>query len=258
MAELERDLRELGTALEFPPTPDLATAVRRRLAAEPALGPRFRFGGRRALVLAFAVLAVAVGATMAVPSARTAILEWLGLRGVQIERTETSPARGPAAGSDLSDAERSLGEPVTLDEARARARYRVVVPPEELGEPDAIYFLESGPGGQVSFAYRDDGELAVLVSEFAAGLDRDFIYKSVGPNTRVERADVDGQLGWWLEGEPHEFVYLDRELGDIRPETLRLATNTLLWVRGDLTLRIEGADLTKERALRIAEGFRPA
>ena len=42
-------------------------------------------------MLAFAVLAVAVGAAMAVPQARTAILEFFRLRGATVERVETLP-----------------------------------------------------------------------------------------------------------------------------------------------------------------------
>ena len=39
--------------------------------------------------------------------------------------------------------------------------------------------------------------------------------------------------------------------GAVREAPARLAGNTLLWQRGDLTLRLE-ADITKERALAIA------
>lgn len=256
MADLERDLRDLGAALDFPPTPDVATAVRRRLAAEARPAPRL--SRRRALVLAFAVLAVAVGAVMAVPPARTAILDWLGLRGVRIERTPTAPSAGTTTTRGLSDAELALGERVTLAEARRRARYPILVPPASLGDPDAVYFDPAAPGGQVSFVYRDGDEIRLLVSEFRASVEEEFIEKSAGPGTRIEAVAVNGQPGWWLEGEPHEFFYLDRASGQMRPETLRLAANTLLWVSGERTLRIEGENLTRAEAIRIAEAFRPA
>ena len=203
-------------------------------------------------MLGFAVLLVAVGAVLAVPQARTAVLEWLGLRGVTIERVETAPT----ATTDLQDAafQRGLGEPVTLAEARRRARYEVAVL-EALGEPDAVFFYASAPGGQVSFVYRDDaGEIEALVSQFRAGLDDDFIYKSAGPETKVEPVSVDGARAWWLEGAPHEVLYVD-ESGDPIFEQTRLAANTLLWERGETTVRLEG-DFTKEEALRIAESGR--
>ena len=43
----------------------------------------------------------------------------------------------------------------------------------------------------------------------------------------------------------------------VRPETLRLAANTLLWQRGDALLRLESA-LPLEESLRIARSAQPA
>src|SRR5918999_1811698 len=92
MPELELALVELGQGLDFPPTPDLSTRVRARIAAERTPKPRFVvLPARRTLVIALAVLAVSVGALMAVPGTRAAILELLGLRGVTIERVDTLP-----------------------------------------------------------------------------------------------------------------------------------------------------------------------
>ncbi len=252
MPELERELRALGATLEFPSTPDLATSVRRRVAAEaPARRP---FSFRRGLVGAFAVLLVAVAAVMAVPQARTAVLEWLGLRGVTIERVPTSPtvtAPAPPAVEELF-----LGRPVTLAEAGRRVRFPLVPPPPELGEPDAVYLSEAVSGGQVAFVYLDrENEVRMLFTQFRAELDEGFISKTVGPGTEVDFVSVGGERGWWLEGEPHEFLYVDPETSEPRPATLRLAENTLLWQRGELTLRIEG-DLSRAEAVRIAEGVR--
>ena len=241
MPDLERDLRELGASIDYPPTPDVAEAVRRRI-VEPK---RRRPWRRPAFVIALAVLAIGVGAVMAVPQARSALLEWLGLRGVEIERVPTQPA-APAVGADLD-----LGERVTLAEARRLARYRVLVPAEEA---DGVYFSPLLPGGQVSFVYGTNGRTRLLVSEFRAGVEEQFIRKAAGPGTRVDRVRVNGGRGFWLEGAPHEFVFLDPQ-GNPSLETLRLARNTLLWEQGGLTLRIEG-DVTKEEALRVARGMR--
>lgn len=251
MPELERDLRALGAILEFPPTPDLAAPVRRRLAAaEPA---RRRFSLPRGLVVAFAVLLVAVAGVLAVPQARTAVLEWLGLRGVTIERVATAPTVTETAPGSPAVEDLFLGRPVTLDEARRRLRYPLLPPPAALGEPDAVYLGEALSGGQVAFVYLDGDEVSALFTQFRAEIEEDFIYKTAGPGTEIEPVTVAGEPGWWLEGRPHEFVYIDPESGQPRPETLRLARNTLLWQRGELTLRIEG-DLSREEALRIAEG----
>jgi hypothetical protein len=244
MPELELQLRELGARIEFPPTPNLAGAVRGRLAAEPM---RHTFALRRTVVIAVAVVAVSVAAVMAVPQARTAILDWLGLRGVTIERVPTQPTAPVAA--DLR-----LGDRVSLAEARRRAGYRVLVPrTADLGSPE-VYYAAGSSGSQVGFVYRSETGVHLFITEFKGSLNRDFIEKSAGPETTIERVTVHGEPGFWLEGEPHEFYYVD-EHGLPILETVRLAGNTLLWTQGALTLRLEG-ELTKAEALRIAESTR--
>ncbi len=246
MPELERELRELGASLAFPPTPELAAAVSTRLATPP---PR-RLPRRRALVLAFAALVAALASAMAVPQARTALLEWLGLRGVNVERVETAPT----ATRGLDEAELDLGTRVSLAEARRRVRYRLAPAPALLGDPDAVYLDERSPGPAVAYVYRGArGGVRLLVTQFRAGLSEEFIYKAVGPGTEVRPVEVRGARAWWLEGEPHEFVYTNRQ-GEPFPETLRLAANTLLWERGGVTYRIEG-EIGRARALAIAEAF---
>ena len=116
MPELERTLVALGRGLAWPETPPLARDVRARLAA----GDRRRFAvlERRTLALAVAILAVAVGAVMAVPQTRAAILEFLGLRGVTIQRVEELPTVPKQ--SDLG-----LGQ---LEEVAARDHEAIVLP----------------------------------------------------------------------------------------------------------------------------------
>ena len=242
MPELELALAELGRSIEFPPTPDLAARVREGIAAEGA--PRRRvtlFPARRALVVALAVLAVSVGALMAVPGTRAAILEFFGLRGVTIERVDTLPTVPKTA--DLN-----LGDRVSLDRARELAAYEVVIP-QSLGDPDEVYFSDFPPGGMVSFVYGSSAEPRALFTQFRATVE-DAFFKKVEAGTQIEDVIVRGQPGFYLSGNPHVFGYLDED-GQFREETLRLVGNVLLWERGELTLRLEG-DITKTQALRIA------
>src|SRR5215207_4469517 len=78
MSELETRLAALD--IEWPETPDVAAAVRQRLAETDAP----RRGLRRRLAVAVAAFLVALGGVMAVPSARSTVLDWLGLDGVEI------------------------------------------------------------------------------------------------------------------------------------------------------------------------------
>jgi hypothetical protein len=242
MSELELALVDLGRSLEFPPTPELAPSVRARLAESRA--PRFEFARRRTLALALVVLAVVVGAVMAVPQTRAAILEFFHLRGVTIERV------GEIATVPVKPNFNQLfvGQKVSLAEARRRADFEVVVP-ETLGDADGVYFQDTPPGGMVSFVYGTLERPRALVTEFRATVE-DMVFKKVAPTTQIESVQVDGQPGYWLSGGAHEFSYADRN-GQFRQELVRLAGNTLLWERGALTLRLE-ADITKAQALRIA------
>ena len=237
MTELERELRELGAHVEYPPTPDLAPRVRAHL-DEPRRG---WFPLQRALALGFVVLLVTVGALLAVPQTRSAILEWLGIKGVEIERVETLPTVPREARPDL-------GERVTLEEAERQAAYEVLVP----ARFEKVFFRTSPPGGQVSFVWRSGGRELIL-SQFQ-GRAVPFAQKLVGPGTRVEQATVSGMPGVWLAGAPHVFVYEDRA-GNFREERRRLAGNVLLWEQGGLTLRLEGAR-TKDEALAVAASLR--
>ena len=226
MPELEARLVELGRSVEFPPTPELAPAVRR------GLGERRPW--RRPAAVALAVLVVALGAALAVPAARTALLDWLGLRGVNIVRVEHLPVV-PASG-DLD-----LGRRVTLADARRRAPW-VLVPADA---PDRAYVNTNLPGGKVSLLWGTPSKVRLLLTEFRG---RAYIDKLLEPGTKVEKVEL-GALGVWLEG-PHVVGFRDRD-GIFRESTARLVGNTLLWQQGDVTLRLEG-DLSKEEALRIA------
>ncbi len=224
MPDLERTLHELAAATRYPSTPELSASV---IAAIPVQRRR-RW---RLVVIALAAAIVAVGVALAVPPARSAILDWLGLGPIEVRRVEKLPRvpRNP---------ELSLGQKTTLGDARRRTRFRVLLPPGRL--PDAVYVR----AGEVSLIY---GRL--LLSELR-GRDVLVARKVVGPGTRTEDVSVAGAPGLWLAGAPHVFAYLD-EHGAFRQGRIRLAGNTLLWERGRLVLRLEGAR-TKRQALRIA------
>jgi hypothetical protein len=241
MPELEHALRRLGERVEFPPTPDLASRVRRGLEEAP---PRRWRPSRRALAVALAVLAVGVGTAFAVPSARSTILDWLGITGVDIVRVDELPAVAPPA--DLG-----LGEQVTLAEARTRVPYDVVVPHAKgLGDPDAVYVARHGSSYQVSFLWGTPDRVRLLVSEFRGFAMAE---KMAQPGTNTELVRVHGQPGVWFAGAPHVFLYTDG--GDPEEETMRLVERALVWQRGPLTLRLEG-EISKQDALEIARSVR--
>ena len=248
MSELELELRELQ--IDWPETPDLATTVQTRLAAPPR---RRAWLARPAWQLAVACVALIVAVVMAIPPARAAVLDFLGFGSVRITREEPRPSR---FGQALV-----LGDPVTLEQAR---RAFPVLVPEAVGDPDAVYLYDQpAMGPRVDFVYRARPGLpsssntgaGMLVTEFRA-VASPLIEKSIGSGAKVERLEVGGDPAFFLSGAPHGFAYLDPESQNANFEEQRLAGNTLLVERSDgVLLRIE-ADISRERAVEIAESMR--
>jgi len=138
-----------------------------------------------------------------------------------------------------------------------------IVRPRLAGLPRPEYYLlHFTSGGEVSLAYRAGPGLpaaptthvGLLLFEFRGTFNPQFLQKVVGTGTVVEPVRIDGAAGYWIVGRPHEVMLVDRH-GRPFPETVRLAGNTLVWQRGELTMRIEGR-FGKAKALRIARSVR--
>ena len=236
-------LRGLALEIRYPPTPDLARAVRRRLDAGDVPVPApWRSGWRlfrRSSLAALVILLLVAGAVLAVG---------IGLRGLSIVFVESSP---PAIGGRLE-----LGTPMTLAEAQAGAPFGVMVPTGEIGEPDEVYVEEPGGVYRVSLVYRSDTDSAavdMLITEFQARTEQDVAVKELGPGATAEAVRVGGESGFWISGEPHALVYLHPSGGTFE-DRVRLVDDVLVWQRGEVTLRLEGA-ASREAALRVAESM---
>lgn len=88
----------------------------------------------------------------------------------------------------------------------------------------------------------------ITVDRIDGFLDEDLVTKVLGGGTGIERVDVDGRPGLWIDGDPHELVIRDADGAIV---TRRFAGNTLLWQDGDTIHRIEGAE-TLDDALALA------
>ena len=240
MAELERDLR--AVSVEWPPAPELAAHVRAQL-AEPPPG----IAWRRPLVVALAVLAVAIAAAFAVPSARTAILRWLGLQHVSVVRVEHLPPTRRLTTADL-------GEPMSLRKVRTIVPFDPLLPS---ARPDSIFVFRGLGGTRVTFVYGDVARPRHTLSEFRGVGVTKYVEKLVGSGTDVQQLKVGASPGLWLSGKPHAVYYaLPGAFGNVFQNLPILAGNTLVWERADgLTLRLEG-ELTKGEALRLAKSLR--
>jgi hypothetical protein len=261
------DDRELGAALvavgrdlAFPEVPALAPAVVRRLEEEPvparerrliALPGLLRRPGRRVALALAAVLILAGGA----------VAGGLLVRGVRIliAPETTTPPPSPTLSGPLGRT-LFLGEEVTLAQALQRVEFEVLVP-TAAGLPEPVAYVDDDPpGGRVSLVYRagpglpetEETGVGMLIMQFRGRLELPFLEKLVRAD-QIREVEVAGARGYWVEGE-HVLIYLD-ERGRSFDERSRVAGNTLLWQRGEVTFRLESA-LSMEEAIRIAESMR--
>jgi len=253
LIEMEEQLSRLGAELVWPPTPNIAPAVRLRIATHRRQAPaaRWAMAAAAAVVLSLAALA-------AYPPSRDAIAGWINLhtffRTVPHLATPSPLPPGPL-GKRLG-----LGDSTTLPKARAALKWQLLLP-ASLGQPDEVYLQppsDAPSGGEVTLVYAARpglpaaGETGVgaLITEARGAINSDYFGKTIGPGTTIEPVTVTGGSGYWIAGAPHVFAFVD-SAGNVRFETARLATNTLLINRGGTVVRIEG-NLTKAQALEIA------
>lgn len=241
MNELERALTAVGRSLDVPEAPDLVPAVLAQLGSRSPARPE-----RRRWILAVALVVVAaLAATLAIPDARSALFRFFSIGGERIELVEALP-EVPVQ----DDLELALGEQVTLAQARRTSSFplRVLVEP-----PDRVYV---GERGTVWFLYGSPERPRLLFAQSSLlPPGEDVLLKKLsGPETGVERVDVDGSPGIFLSGEAHFLVLLD-ENGFIVEESARLARDVLIWERGGVGYRLEG-DLSLDEALRLARSLR--
>jgi len=263
---LEQQLIQLGRAVDWPATPRLRVEI-------PVLGRREGRGegrpawldallgspwGRPVAVAVAALLIVAITLTAYTPS-REAIANWINLH-VNIQRVQQLPTPSPLPSGTLGS-ELGLGLPYTLEGAQNLVKWQITVP-ADLGRPDAVYVRTLPEGGEVTLVYaRAPGipvagqtGVAVLVTEVRGAVRADYFSKMLGPDTTIEQVLVRGRSGYWVAGSPHIFMFQDAS-GQPYPDTLRLATNTLIFDSGNGTITRIEAYTSKERAIQIANSL---
>ncbi len=142
----------------------------------------------------------AILAVLAVPPARTAIFDWLGIGGARIVRVDDLPPLPPVQDLDV------LGQRATLAEARARAGFPFADPPRDEPAPDEVRLA---PGLRVSYVWRDGKDVRLLVTQFPGDVgDPGLLKKLAGQETIVDRFELDGNPAVWLEGGPHVVLFV--------------------------------------------------
>jgi hypothetical protein len=224
MRDLEQQLQALATEVEWPETPALAPAL-------PAAPTSRR---RRRLVVALAALALAAAVAAAVPGARSAILDWFRIGGVEVERVETLPstvsgslAEGLGTRIGAAMGARLLGGPFLVPAGVTR--------PSLSARGPVVSTLLATPSGPVLLSELRAGEQVFLLKKLVAQATVEFL--EVGP----------GSPGAWIAGADHVVI--------VRSAPPRLAGNALIWESDGITFRLEGRRLTRASALAIARSI---
>ncbi len=262
---------------------DLAARVRARLEASappatlaperPRLSPWHWASARRALILAIvgllALAAIAGAAGLGLPGLRiifggpsaappgptasaTPAATSAGAGASGPGRTSVTPA---PLGTDLH-----LGQtvdPATLD---AEAGFAVKEPADpSVGAPDTLW-VDPTRNDQVSLVWASSAHLpattepgiGLILTAFRGAVDDAWYTKALGPGTTISPVTVNGQRGYWVSGDPHQFFY-EGPAGFIE-ESRRWVGDVLLWTDGTITYRLE-TSLGRDAAIAIADSM---
>jgi hypothetical protein len=263
--ELERELRELGSLIDYPPTPDTARAARNLIDEEeddrPSRFPLALPTLRWAAVAAAFVLVVAVPALS--PTLRATVSDWFpagdaqmsGAPAVDGSSVESESKANVSASGASKNGEavtspaltpQFSGERISLPEAQARMAGVLILPrTPKLGKPDEIYtFPKDGVVLVYGLPPVGDTGINLILSEVPGDVEPAYLAGETAVRSKLDRVMVDGHPGYWGPAKrlPSE---MDR----------RLLGNVLLWEQRGVALRLE-ANLSKEQAVRIAESVR--
>jgi hypothetical protein len=258
LQEWEQTVHALARTYAYPPTPDIAAAVRRKLAVRH-LQPHVSRPAWQRPALVFAALLLALALALSVPAVRAAVREWLQIGAVRIELTP--PATGPAVTATeaapvttvpVATAALPLDEPLTLAEVQAQADFELRLPTAAPADrpPDRLY-LQALPllseEQVVIFVWFDPerpGEPILSLYQIAsANCCMKGAWASGGAET-----EVGGEPAYWVEG-PHPLSLDGGDNWTIVPG------DVLVWTDGRFTFRLEST-LGLAETVWVAESIR--
>lgn len=277
LEHLERLLREEAARFAYPPTPDIARAVRR---LTPERGRQRDRPARRWRSVAV-VVALVLLVLLAVPEVRAGLrvlLQFGPFRFVPAAPTAgpppMAPTAGPAPGQPTVTVSRAtppatrtpprptpgrFGPPLdligrtTLDAARQRVPFRLPTYPPGIGPPDAV-FVQELAGRIAILVWLEPGTTDRVRFSLHVLTDDVIVQKTAGMQTELRRTTVSGHDAVWVRG-PHllETFYQTRRRGERR----QVLGNVLIWQQDGLYYRLEVPEaLPFDQARRIAESLR--
>jgi hypothetical protein len=264
---LETQLYTAGRDFPYPPTPEIARAVRERLQPDHR---RQGFPARRLAFLLIAGLFLCLlFSPLLIPPVRAQLLEFIQVGIIRILLVEPSPTPSPLpptpAPSEIPAPTNTPRPTATLlpsvlnlfgetdlDQAKRQADFTIRMPtyPADLGPPDRV-FLQDLAGQVLVLVWLDPEQPARVRLSLHHYIGEDNITGTKVRPVTVETTTVNGQPAVWAVGP-----YL-LKLGNGDYDTIRLIKgHVLIWQEGEVTYRLE-TDLSLEEALRIAESLQP-
>lgn len=236
---LQQQLTKMGSAVRYPPTPDLAAGFWRRLEAAPRHG---RLSGRLAFgaaALVAVVLAASVAIALVAPARDAAADLFHSINIFETDQpTEGLPTDIAGRETTLGDTESALGTHISLPTYPASLELKRVL------------LQDYGQVNVAALFYEGDGIPFVLFTSNAP------IGKGIHPGSDVDVEPVSGvgDEAYWLQGE--RIVQSYRRDGSVVSASIRVTNaNTLVWAQSNYVYRIEG-DVQKDMAIAIAQSVR--
>jgi hypothetical protein len=258
-------LRKIASQFRYPPTPDVAGEVMKRL--DNGSRPRARM---RSAWLVTGLLILALAVLFAVPGVRAEIVRFFQVGVVRIfpaAATQTAipattqvpvSATPPAASLSTATPQNEptsdmtlsgLAGETTLEVAQSSFPFPIRLPeyPANLGAPDRVFVQEDGP--MVILVWTDpEDSRKVLLSLYEIGPDSVMIRK-FQPRA-IQETQVNGRYAVWAQGP-----YLVQLSDGSYAQRMLVTGNTLIWEEDKITYRLE-SDGTLEEALKIAESLK--
>ena len=236
---------------------------------------------RQVLAVAAAILVV-VSAVLAVPRSRDAIADLFGIDGLRIRSGEvpatsttaastapstslpsTTTTAGPTSSGGAAFDAAAVGRDLRLGSEVSLAAARTALPAlRELhstyGAPDAIYRGDR-PAGLVSFVWRARPGLpgstsaptvGLILQQYPGSDDLGYMLKTLSSESRAREVIVENRRGYWVEGN-HSIGYVDASNSFVQ-DSLRWASNALVWAGGGVTHRLESSLAQAEATALVA------
>jgi|SRR5687767_214518 hypothetical protein len=268
MSESEREFFEqrlisIAKELDYPRTPDIATAVMTRI--RPSTRPRFI---SRKLAWSLAIMLVLVSSLLSIPTARAAIIEFIQIGIIRIFPRPTEPpidAIGTATPDPITPMTATASLPsatfipalsliageTTFEEAQQIVSYSILVPtyPPDLGQPDYV-FVQDTAGAMTILVWLDPRQSDQVLMSLHFIPQGSWAVEKAEPQI-LEETDVNGQRAIWATG-PYPLRLYNGDLDFTR----LIDGHVLIWADGDITYRLE-TGLPLEEAIKIAESLQP-